>query len=132
MPDPDVDKLIDGLASERGVIRRKIADEEIVERCILALINVGAMVLEEGIASRASDVDVVWTSGYGFPRHLGGPMFYADTLGLGHVARRIRHYQERLGHYWRPTILIERLAREGSSFEQWDRQRKEASPKPAL
>ena len=132
LPDPDVDKLIETLASERGIVRRKIGDEEIVERCILALINIGALVLEEGIASRASDVDVVWTSGYGFPRHLGGPMFYADTLGLGHVARRIRHYQEKPGPYWRSAGLIEKLAGENSSFEQWDRQRKGAIPKTAV
>ena len=79
------------------------------------------MVLEEGIAARAADIDVVWTSGYGFPRHLGGPMFYADTLGFPHVLERIRHYHETLGHYWRPAALIDRLAAEGSSFEQWDR-----------
>jgi len=123
IPDPEVTALIETLASQRGrgIVRRKIADDEIVERCILALINVGAMVLEEGIASRASDIDVVWTSGYGFPRHLGGPMFYADTLGLGHVAARIRYYHEKLGHYWRPADLIERLAAANSSFNQWDR-----------
>ena len=131
LPDPEVEKLIETLARERGIARRKIGDEEIVERCILALINVGALVLEEGIASRASDVDVVWTSGYGFPRHLGGPMFYADTLGLAHVARRIWHYQEKLGPYWRPAGLLEKLAGENSSFEQWDRQRKRAIPTPA-
>jgi 3-hydroxyacyl-CoA dehydrogenase len=123
MPDPDVTALIEMLAAQRGIVPRKIADDEIVERCILALINVGAIVLEEGVASRASDIDVIWTSGYGFPRHLGGPMFYADMLGLGHVAKRIRHYHEDLGHYWRPAGLIERLAAANSSFEQWDRQR---------
>jgi len=123
-PDPDVDKLIEELASERGIVGREIGDEEIVERCVLALINVGAMVLDDGIATRASDIDVVWTSGYGFPRHLGGPMFYADTLGLAHVVKRIRHYHEKLGYYWCPAGLIERLAAENSTFEQWDRQRK--------
>lgn len=120
MPDPEVIALIETLASQRGIVRRKIADDEIVERCMLALINMGAMVLEEGVASRASDIDVVWTSGYGFPRHLGGPMFYADTLGLGHVAKRIRYYHENLGHYWRPAGLIERLTAANSSFDQWD------------
>ena len=130
LPDPDVDRLIEKLASQRGIVRSSIDDKEIVERCILALINVGAVVLEEGIAFRASDVDVVWTSGYGFPRHLGGPMFYADTLGIGHVAARIRHYQRRLGPYWRPAGLIEKLERENSSFGQWDRQRKAAMAKP--
>jgi len=121
LPDAEVVDLIEKLASERGILRREISDQEIVERCILSLINVGAMVLEEGIAARAADIDVVWTSGYGFPRHVGGPMFYADTLGLSNVLQRIRHYHEKLGHYWRPVRLIERLAAEGSSFEQWDR-----------
>jgi 3-hydroxyacyl-CoA dehydrogenase len=121
VPDPEVISLIEKLASERGIKRRDIADREIVERCLLSLINVGAMVLEEGIAARAADIDVVWTSGYGFPRYLGGPMFYADTLGLSHVFERIRHYHEKLGHYWRPAALIERLAAEGASFEQWDK-----------
>ncbi len=119
--DPEVHNLIEKLASDRGIRRREINDEEIIERCILSLVNVGAMVLEEGTAARAADVDVVWTSGYGFPRHLGGPMFYADTLGLSHVLEGIRHYHEKLGHYWRPARLIERLASSGSSFEAWDR-----------
>jgi 3-hydroxyacyl-CoA dehydrogenase len=120
LPDPVVINLIEQLASARGLARRKIADEEIVERCLLALVNVGAMVLEEGIAAGAADIDVVWTSGYGFPRHLGGPMFYADTLGLPKVAQRIHHYQERLGHYWRPSALIDRLAEANSCFRDWD------------
>lgn len=123
LPDSEVTSLIESLAAERGMVRRPIADEEIVERSLLALINVGAMVLEEGVAARASDIDVVWTSGYGFPRHLGGPMFYADTLGLRHVADRIRRYHEKLGHYWRPSRLIERLAHANSSFERWDREK---------
>jgi len=119
--DPEVISLIEKLASERSIARREINDQEIVERCILSLINVGAMVLDEGIAARAADIDVVWSSGYGFPRHLGGPMFYADTLGLSHVSQRIRHYHKKTGYYWRPATLIERLAAAGSSFEQWDR-----------
>ncbi len=121
VPDPEVISLIEKLASERDIKRREIGDQEIVERCLLSLINVGAMVLEETIAARAADIDVVWTSGYGFPRHLGGPMFYADLLGLPVVLERIRHYHETLGHYWRPAALIERLAAEGASFEQWDK-----------
>ena len=112
--------LIEKLAADRGIVRRAIAAEEIVERCILSLILVGAMVLEEGIAARAADIDVVWTSGYGFPRYLGGPMFYADTLGLAQVAERIRHYYGLYGHYWKPVGLIERLAAEGKTFRQWD------------
>jgi 3-hydroxyacyl-CoA dehydrogenase len=122
LPDPEVIHLIEALSAERDIVRRKFSDEEIVERCILALINVGALVLEEGIAARASDIDVVWTSGYGFPRYLGGPMFYADSLGLSHVAERIRHYHNKLGHYWRPAGLIEQLESAKSNFEEWDRQ----------
>jgi len=121
LPDPEVIGLIATLASERGLVRREIDDQEIVERSVLSLINVGAMVLEEGTAARAADIDVVWTSGYGFPRHLGGPMFYADGLGLRKVFERICHYREKLGYYWRPARLIESLASLGSSFEQWDR-----------
>ena len=132
IPDTEVTAVIETLASERGIVRRKIGDDEVVERCILALINVGAKVLEEGAASRASDIDVVWTSGYGFPRHLGGPMFYADTLGLGPVAKRIRYYHENLGHYWRPAGLIEHLAAVNSTFEQWDRQREANVFRPAV
>jgi 3-hydroxyacyl-CoA dehydrogenase len=119
--DPEVTAIIETLASQRKIARREISNDEIVERCLLALINVGAMVLDEGIAARASDIDVVWTSGYGFPRHFGGPMFYADTLGLRHVVERIRYYHSKLGHYWRPASLIERLAADNSTFEQWDR-----------
>jgi len=119
-PDPKVDAIIEKLAAERGITRRAIPDAEIVERCILSLILVGAMVLGEGIAARASDVDVVYTSGYGFPRYLGGPMFYADTLGLKHVAGRIRHYHSLHDHYWKPAPLIEQLAAGDRTFQQWD------------
>ena len=132
VPDAEVGSLIQTLASDRGITRREISDEEIVERCILALINVGAMVLDEGIAERAADIDIVWISGYGFPRHLGGPMFYADTLGPGHIAKRIRHYHEKLRDYWRLAPLIERLAAADSSFEQWDRQKLGNVVKPVV
>jgi 3-hydroxyacyl-CoA dehydrogenase len=120
-PDPEVAKLIEKLAAEHGIERRKITDAEIEERCVLSLINVGAMVLEEGIAYRASDIDVVWTSGYGFPRHKGGPMFHADALGLKHVLERVRHYHKTLGHYWQPAKLLVELAETGASFADWDK-----------
>jgi 3-hydroxyacyl-CoA dehydrogenase len=123
LPDPEVIRLIEALAAERRIARREISDEEIVERCILALINVGALILEEGVAARAADIDVVWTSGCGFPRHLGGPMFHADSLGLGYLAERIGYYHQKLGHYWRPASLIKQLAAANSSFEEWDRQK---------
>lgn len=121
LPDDAVTELIERLAAERGIKRRRIEPAEIVERCILQLINVGAQVLEKGVALRAADIDVVWVHGYGFPRHIGGPMFHADTLGLVHVLNRIEHYRARLGDdYWRPAELLGRLARQGRSFAEYD------------
>lgn len=122
-PNPATEALIRRLADERQIKARKIEDSEIEERCILPLINIGAQLLEDGVAYRAKDIDVVWTAGYGFPRHLGGPMFYADTLGLGNVLDRIEHYQGVLGHYWIPSRLLVRLAREGGSFTAYDASR---------
>jgi 3-hydroxyacyl-CoA dehydrogenase len=116
-PDPEVAALIHAEAARLGIAQRAIGDAEIVERCMLALINEGARLLEAGIAARSADIDVIWCNGYGYPRHRGGPMFYADTLGLGHVAERIGHYAATLGaRYWQPAGLLERLARSGSSF----------------
>jgi 3-hydroxyacyl-CoA dehydrogenase len=121
LPDPAVTELIEQLAARRGIARRNIDAKEIAERCMLQLINVGAQVLESGIAVRAADIDVVWVHGYGFPRHLGGPMFYADRLGSKRVLERIEHYRARIkSEYWRPAALIEQLARHDKSFAQWD------------
>ncbi|MFA7554596.1 MAG: 3-hydroxyacyl-CoA dehydrogenase NAD-binding domain-containing protein [Spongiibacteraceae bacterium] len=114
--DPQVTEIISQLAADRNIVQRKISDEEIEERCILQLINVGAQVLAEGVAYRSGDIDVVWLAGYGFPRHLGGPMCYADSLGLKHVADRIRHYYKLHGQYWLPSPLLEELANSGLSF----------------
>lgn len=123
LPDEAVTELIEQLAAQRGIKRRRIEAAEIVERCILQLINVGAQVLEAGIAVRAADIDVVWVHGYGFPRHLGGPMFYADGLGLTHVLGRIQHYGERRQDYWKPAALLDQLARDGKSFSRGDSER---------
>jgi len=119
-PNPATEALIRQLADDRQIKARRIEDSEIEERCILPLINIGAQLLDDGIAYRAKDIDVVWTSGYGFPRHLGGPMFYADTLGLANVLDRIEHYQKASGYYWKPAPLLARLAREGGSFTAYD------------
>ena len=81
-----------------------------------ALANEGARVLEERYAARASDIDVVYVHGFGFPRHRGGPMFYADTVGLPTVLARVKTYREQFGDYWRPAPLLERLANEGRGF----------------
>jgi len=119
-PNPATEALIATLAAERNIAPRNISDAEIEERCILPLINIGAQLLDDGVAYRAKDIDVVWTSGYGFPRHLGGPMFYADTLGLKAVLERIEHYHSRYGHYWKPSPLLIKLANEGGSFTDYD------------
>ena len=119
-PNPDLPGLVATLAKEHGVAQREVSDEEIVERSILPLINIGAQILDEGVAYRASDIDVIWANGYGFPRWRGGPMFYADTLGLDHVLARIRHYHSLYGDYWKPAPLLVRLAEAGSSFAEHD------------
>ncbi|GAA4282696.1 3-hydroxyacyl-CoA dehydrogenase NAD-binding domain-containing protein [Brevibacterium daeguense] len=111
--DPVVEEIIAACAAERGVTRREVADEEIVERCMLALVNEGATLLDEGIAQRASDIDVVWANGYGFPAYRGGPMHYATTLGLATVVERMRELQQTVGEYWKPAELLERLVAAG-------------------
>ncbi len=120
LPDPAVEALIVGHSRERGLTRRTIGDEEIVQRCVLALTNEGARILEEGVAQRASDVDLVYLTGYGFPRHRGGPMFHADVLGLDRVLRLMRGFAAspngRAEEAWAPAPLLKRLAREGRAF----------------
>ena len=122
-PDPEVLALIENAASAAGIRRRPISNEEIIERTIYALINEGARVLEEGYASRAADIDVVYTSGYGFPAWRGGPMFYADRVGLAKVYERVSAFHRELGQRWKPAPLLERLAREGSTFKAFDKSR---------
>lgn len=121
--DPEVTEVIERLASERGIIRRAFTDAEIVERFVLQLINVGAEILAEGIAYRSADIDVVWVHGFGFPRHLGGPMFHADTIGLRNVLERVKHWQSIFGDYWKPSPLLVELAATDSSFAAYDRNR---------
>src|SRR5262249_17556470 len=99
-PDPLIDQLAEQAAARRGITRRPIPDEEIVARITTALANEGARVLDEGYATRAGDIDVVYVYGFGFPRHRGGPMFYADTVGLPTVLSRVREYRARFGDYW--------------------------------
>jgi 3-hydroxyacyl-CoA dehydrogenase len=118
--DQEVIKLLHAEGSRLGVPQRKPSAEEIRERCLYAMINEGANILAEGIAIRASDIDVVYASGYGFPRYRGGPMFYADTVGLKNIYDRILEFQRTLDRrYWQPAPLLEKLAKTGSSFGQW-------------
>ena len=107
IPDPLVEEVAAEEAAARGVTRRPVSDEEIIARIMTALANEGARVLEEGYAARASDIDVVYVHGFGFPRHRGGPMFYADTVGLPTVLARVKTYREQFGDYWRPAPLLE-------------------------
>ena len=117
--DPEVTKLIEDYRKEAGIEPRKIPDAEIVERLIFALVNEGARILEEGIAQRASDIDMVYLNGYGFPLHRGGPMLYADTVGLFKVVRRMRRFAENPftdSEFWRPAPLLVKLSGEGKTL----------------
>ena len=118
LPDSVTEQLIADYRAAHGITPRKISDEEIVERCIFALVNEGARILEEGIAARASDIDLVYLNGYGFPLHRGGPMLYADTVGLPQVVRSLRRFAAEPGAdgSWQPAPLLVRLAEEGRSF----------------
>ena len=120
IPDPEVRALIEQTTQAAGIVRRPFTSEEIVERTIYALINEGARVLEEGVALRAADIDTVYVSGYGFPAYRGGPMFYADRVGLAHIHERVSALHREHGQRWAPAPLLARLAREGSSFRDWD------------
>jgi 3-hydroxyacyl-CoA dehydrogenase len=117
LPDPTTEQVIAEVRKEKGIKERKISDQEILERCIYALVNEGARILEEGIAQRASDIDMVYLYGYGFPIHRGGPMLYADTVGLYAVARACRRFQEQTGDkFWEPAALLSQLAASGKTF----------------
>jgi 3-hydroxyacyl-CoA dehydrogenase len=94
-----------------------VSDAEILERCIYPMVNEGAKILEEGKAIRASDIDIVWINGYGWPAYRGGPMFYGDSLGLGVVRDKMREFHARLGDDFRPSNLLEKLANEGRRFQ---------------
>jgi 3-hydroxyacyl-CoA dehydrogenase len=122
-PDPEVEKLILDYSKEAGITRRKISDDEIVERLVYALVNEGARILEEGIALRASDIDVTYLNGYGFPLHRGGPMHYADRVGLYNVTRAMRRFAANPlcdTKFWTPAKLLEKLAAEGGTFASLD------------
>jgi 3-hydroxyacyl-CoA dehydrogenase len=115
--DPGTTALIEQVAHEAGIARRRISAQEIVDRCVYGLVNEGARLLEEGVAARASDVDVVYIAGFGFPVWRGGPMFYADTVGLPQVLKRIEEFQAKHGPgLWTPAPLLSNLAQSGKTF----------------
>jgi 3-hydroxyacyl-CoA dehydrogenase len=114
--DPQVEALVKEFAKKSGNEQRAISDQEILERCQYAMVNEGAKILEEGIALRASDIDVVWVNGYGWPVYRGGPMFWADSIGLNKIVESLQGYQARLGDSWKPAELLSKLAAQGKSF----------------
>ncbi len=118
IPDPEVEKLIAAQSEEEGITRRQIGAEEILERTMYQLVNEGAKILEEGIAMRASDIDVIYCNGYGFPRYRGGPMFHADRVGLDKVYDAVSRYHDEHGEAWRPAPLLEKLAKAGKTFNE--------------
>jgi 3-hydroxyacyl-CoA dehydrogenase len=120
VPDPAVEELIVQCAAEAGIRRRTISADEIVERTIYALVNEGTTILAEGFALRASDIDIIYINGYGFPAHRGGPMWYADTVGLAKVYERICEFQRQHGDWWTPAPLLQELAEKGGTFAQHD------------
>jgi 3-hydroxyacyl-CoA dehydrogenase len=116
-PEPAVAKLIQDYAREKGHATREVSDAEILERCVYPMINEGAKILEEGIALRASDIDVVWVGGFGFPTHRGGPMYYADHIGLPRIVAALERFgAEDKRDFWKPAPLLLKLAKEGKTF----------------
>jgi len=118
IPDAGVTQIIEQFRKDRGITARKVSDDEVVERCVFALVNEGARILQEGIAARASDIDVVYLNGYGFPQHRGGPMLHADIVGLPNVARALKRFASEPGAeaWWQPAPLLQQLADDGKTF----------------
>jgi 3-hydroxyacyl-CoA dehydrogenase len=121
-PDPVVGELIRKWVEEAGIVQRQISAAEITDRCLYALVNEGARILEEGYALRASDIDIIYVNGYGFPAYRGGPMWYADTVGLGRVYDRISEFHRQHGELWQPASLLKQLAEPGKTFAEFGRE----------
>lgn len=123
--DPESIAILKARAAQLGIETQEHTEQEIVERCVYPLLNEGIRILHEGVAIRASDVDVVWTLGYGFPRYRGGPLFYADALGLPALLEGMLKYQARFGPmHWQPAELLVELVEKGMSIAEWDRARR--------
>ena len=116
IPDPAITTLIETVSAELGITRRAVTDDDIVMRCLYPLVNEGAKILEEGLALRASDIDIVWVYGYGFPRYRGGPMFWADLVGLPTIYEAMVRLHEEHGEWLRPAPLLKQLAADGRGF----------------
>jgi 3-hydroxyacyl-CoA dehydrogenase len=122
IPDPEVSQLVRKWAAAAGVAQREISKEEIVDRCVFALVNEGARILDEGFALRAVDIDIIYLNGYGFPSHRGGPMWHADTVGLKNVLNRVEEFHKQHGELWEPAPLLKRLAQEGMKFADFNKE----------
>ena len=120
--DPEVATMVRKWASEAGIKQRQIAADEIVDRCVYSLVNEGARILEEGYALRAVDIDIIYLNGYGFPAYRGGPMWYADTVGLKKVYDRICEFHKQHGELWEPAPLLKQLAEQGKSFADFKKE----------
>jgi 3-hydroxyacyl-CoA dehydrogenase len=123
-PDPEVAALVKQWAAEAGIPQREIASEEMVDRCLYALVNEGARILEEGYALRAVDIDIVYITGYGYPAYRGGPMWYADTVGLKKVYERIVEFEQQHGELWAPAPLLKQLAEQGKTFAEYSKEQR--------
>jgi 3-hydroxyacyl-CoA dehydrogenase len=121
-PDPEVLELVRQLATKAGVQQRQISEQEILDRCLYTLVNVGARILEEGYALRSGDIDTVYVNGYGYPAFRGGPMWYADTVGLKKVYERVKEFHANHGERWEPAPLLKKLAEEGKTFAEFERE----------
>ena len=121
-PDPEVEQLIRDFAIAKGFEQREVTDAEVIERLLYPMVNEGAKILDEGIAMRGSDIDVIWVNGYGWPVYRGGPMWWADHVGLASIVERIRHWSSTLGgRHWELSPLLERLAAEGGQLQTYAR-----------
>jgi 3-hydroxyacyl-CoA dehydrogenase len=117
--DPEIDWVFEQCRADTGLPQREIGAAEIVERTIYALVNEGARILEEGYALRSVDIDVIYVTGYGFPAYRGGPMWYADAVGLQNVYRRVCQFEAQHGKLWAPAPLLKHLAEEGKKFSDF-------------
>ncbi|CAG2146978.1 3-hydroxyacyl-CoA dehydrogenase [Cupriavidus numazuensis] len=119
--DPEVETFIEQESARLGIARRPISADEIIKRCVYGMVNEGAKLLEAGVALRPSDIDTVYLTGYGFPARHGGPMYYADRIGLREVYADIQRFHAEHGYWWEPAPLLERLARDGKTFADYQR-----------
>jgi 3-hydroxyacyl-CoA dehydrogenase len=121
--DPQVASWLKQWSAESGIEQREIQPGEIVDRCVYALVNEGARILQDGYALRAGDIDIIYINGYGFPAYRGGPMWYADTVGLKNVYERVSEFHRSHGELWEPAPLLKQLAAEGKTFADFDKQK---------